>query len=96
MRKRGIKVGSKMLTLGPSLFHKYSNLSKNFQTVFLFPRVLPLVRTSALLDHTGGVRAQKPPKKGYFVDAESVRKTSLTFNNHKHYTDEAYHDYVSS
>ena len=21
----------------------------------------------------GGVRAQKPPKKGYFVDAESVR-----------------------
>ena len=44
----------------------------------------------------GGVRAQKPPKKGYFVDAESVRKTSLTFNNYKHYTDEAYHDYVSS
>ena len=80
MRKRGVKVGSKMLTLGPSFFHKYSNLSKNFQTVFLFPRVLPLVRISELLDHTGGVRTQKPPKKGYFVDAESVRKTLEIFN----------------
>ena len=62
-----------MLTLGPSLFHKYSNPSKNFQTVFLFARVLPLVKNSAILDHVGGVRAQKPPKKDYFVDAESVR-----------------------
>ena len=33
------------------------------------------MRISAILDHIGGVRAQKPPKKGYFVDAESVRKT---------------------
>ena len=43
--------------------------------MFLFDRVLPLLRISAILDHIGGVRAQKPPKKGYFVDAESVRKT---------------------
>ena len=50
-----------MLTLGPSIFHKYSNPSKNFQTVFLFARVLPLVRISVILDHIGGVRTQKPP-----------------------------------
>ena len=28
----------------------------------------------------GRVRAQKPPKKGHFMDAESVRKTLKTFN----------------
>ena len=55
---------------------------KNFQTVFLFlfARILPLVRISAMLKHIGGARAQKPPKKGYFVDAESVRKTLENFN----------------
>ena len=44
-----------MLTLIPSLFHKYSNSSKTFQTVFSFAGVLPLVRISAILDHIGGV-----------------------------------------
>ena len=48
--------------------------------MFLFPRVLPLVRISVTLNHTWGVRAQKPPKKGSFVDAESVRKILETFN----------------
>ena len=38
------------------------------------------MRISAILDHTGGVRAQKPPKKDYFVNAESVRKTLEIFN----------------
>ena len=28
-----------------------------------------------------GVRAQKPPKKDYFVDADSVRKTLEIFNS---------------
>ena len=28
----------------------------------------------------GGVRTQQPPKKGYFMDAESVRKTLKTYN----------------
>ena len=28
----------------------------------------------------GGVRAQKPPKKGHFLDAESVHKTLRIFN----------------
>ena len=69
-----------MVTLGPSLFHKYSNPSKKFQTVFFFARVLPLVRLLAILDHIGGVKTQKTSNKGYFLDAESVRKTLEIFN----------------
>ena len=48
--------------------------------MFLFARVLPLLRISAILYYIGGVRAQKPLKKGYFVDAELVRKTLDIFN----------------
>ena len=69
-----------MLTLDPSVFHKYSNPSKNFQTVFLFARVVPLVRISAILDYIRGIRTQKPPKKGYFVDDESLSKMLDSFN----------------
>ena len=79
-RKRGVKVGPKVLTLGPSLFHKYSNTSKNFQTVFLSARVLTLVIISTILNNNGGVSAQKPPKEGYFVEAESVRKNLEILN----------------
>ena len=39
-----------------------------------------MVTISALSDHIWEERAQKPPKKGYFVDAESVRKTLEIFN----------------
>ena len=46
-----VKVGPKMLRFGPSLFHKNSNPSKNFQTNCLFARVLSLVRNSAILDY---------------------------------------------
>ena len=56
-RKRGVKAGTKVAILGPSLFHKNLNPSKTFQAMFLFPRVLPLVRISAILDHIWGVRA---------------------------------------
>ena len=45
-----------------------------------FARVLPLVRILAILHHTEGVRVQTPPKKGSFVDAESVRKILEIFN----------------
>ena len=45
-----------------------------------FASVLPLLRLSAVLDHVGGVRAQKPLKKVYFVDAELVWKTVEIFN----------------
>ena len=59
--------------------------------MFLFVSVLLLVKISAILDHIAGVisaildhigevSAQKPPKKGYFVDAESVRRTLEIFN----------------
>ena len=41
----------------------------------MFARVVPLVRILKILDHIGVVRAKKPLKKRYFVDAESVRKT---------------------
>ena len=34
--KRTVKVGPKRLSFGPSLFHKNSNPSKNFQTNFFF------------------------------------------------------------
>ena len=79
-RKRGVNVGPKVLTLGSSLFHKSSNPSNIFQTVFLFTGRLSLLRISAILNHIGGVRAQKRPRKGYFVDAESVHKTLGIFN----------------
>ena len=67
-RKIWVKVGPKVLTLDPCPFHKYSNHLKIFQAMFLFTRVLALVR------------AQKPPKNGYLVDTESVLKTLETFN----------------
>ena len=51
-------VGPKVLTLGLSLFHKYSNPSKIFRTVFLFARVL-----SAILGHIGGVRPKNLSKR---------------------------------
>ena len=48
--------------------------------MFFFVRVLILVRISAILDYIWGSKGQKPPKKGYFINAESVRKTLETFN----------------
>ena len=79
-RKRGVKVGPKVLTLSPSLFHMYSNLSKIFETVFLLSRLLPLLRIPTILYRIGEVEAKKPPKKGYFVDAELVHKILEMFN----------------
>ena len=46
----------------------------------MFARVLPLLRISAILDHIERVTVQKSPKKGYFVEAESVRKALQIFN----------------
>ena len=55
--KQGVKVGPQVQTLGPFLFHKYSNPSKNFQIIFLFARVLPLVTIPAKSDHTWGSKS---------------------------------------
>ena len=49
--KQVVKVGPKVQTLGPFLFHKNTNLSNFFQTIILFARVLPLVKIWAILDH---------------------------------------------
>ena len=58
--KRVVKVGPKVQTLVPSLFHKNSNPSNFFQIMFLFARVLlPLVKSSVILDH---IWASKSPK----------------------------------
>ena len=38
------------------------------------------MRILAILDHIGGVKAQKPPKKSSFVDGELVRKILEMFN----------------
>ena len=49
--------------------------------------IVPLIRIAVILDsYFRGVRAQKLPKKGYFVDAESVRKTLKNFNLATKYT----------
>ena len=65
--------------------------------MFFFVRVLPLLRISAILDYIREIRAQKPTKKIYFVDAESVGKTLEIFNlPTTNETDETYHNYASS
>ena len=61
-----VKFGPKVQTLGPSLFHENLNPSKNFQTMLLFARVLPLVRISAILDHIWGSKGPKTSLKGPF------------------------------
>ena len=65
-RKTGFKVEPKVLTLSLSLFYKNLNPSKCFQTMFLFPEILPLTRTSAILHYIWGSRAQKITQKGTF------------------------------
>ena len=43
--------------------------------------IVPLVKISVILDpYFGEVGTQKLPKKGHFIDAESVRKTLKNFN----------------
>ena len=78
--KRAVKVGPKMLSFGPSLFHKNSNPSKNFQTNFLFARVLTLVRIAAILDYIWGSQDPNISQKGP-LGAESVPKTLKFFNS---------------
>ena len=54
-----VKVGPKVLTLGPSSFHENSNPSIFFQTTLFFARVLHLVRISAILDHIWGSQSKR-------------------------------------
>ena len=58
----------------------FINPSISFQTMFLFARVLPMARISAILDHIWQSKGPKTSQKGHLMDAESVRKTLKTFN----------------
>ena len=64
--------------------------------MFLFARVLPGFRQHWII--SVGVRAQKSPKNGYFMNAESVRETLEIFNltTTNALTDETSHDKLSS
>ena len=64
--KRVVKVERKVKTLGPSLFHENSNSSNFFEAMFLFSRVLPLVRISVILDHMWGSKERRTSQKGAF------------------------------
>ena len=48
--------------------------------MFLFARVPPLLRISETLDHNRGSKGPENSQEGYFMDAETVRKTLKTFN----------------
>ena len=69
----------------------------NIQTVFLSANILSLLRISPKLDPLGDERPKKT-QKGHFMEAEWVPKTWKNFelDNHKCYTHETYHDFVSS
>ena len=62
-----VKVGPKVQTLGPFLFHENSNPPNLFQKCFCLV-VLRLVRISTILDHIWGSKSpktsQKRPKNG--------------------------------
>ena len=92
-RERGVKVGPKVLTLGSSLFHKYSNPSENFQTAFLFARELPLVRISAIWESKGPKTSQKGLFRGWWIGKQNF---GIWYKLHICCTDETYHDYQSS
>ena len=62
-----MKVGPKILSFGPSLFHKNSNPSKKFKINFLFARVLPLVRILAILNYFWGSKDPNTSEKKYWM-----------------------------
>ena len=77
--KRVVKVGPKVQTLGPSLFHECLNPSSFFNQWFCLLEYYLWWEFRQYWTIFGRANAQKPPKKGYFMDAESVRKTLKTF-----------------
>ena len=66
--------------MGPSLFHENSNPSSFFQTMLSFDRVLPLARTSAILDHicgsNGPKTSQKRPFHGCWISTQIFNLTT--------------------
>ena len=64
--RRVAKVGIKVQTLGTSIFHENLSTLNFYQTMFLFARVLPLVRISAILDHNWRSKGPKTSQKEPF------------------------------
>ena len=75
--ERGVKVESKGQTLGLSFF---LNPSKNFQTMFLFARVLPLMRILTKLDHIWGCKDPKSSREEPFHGCWIARQNFDIFN----------------
>ena len=61
-----VKVGPQVQTLDPSLFQENSNPPNFFQTMFLFVRVLFLVKISAILDNILVIKHTKASLKEPF------------------------------
>ena len=89
--KRVVKVRPKVQILGPSLFHENSNPSNFFKNCFYLLEYYLWWEFGQYWTIFVGVRNQRAPKKGHFVNAESVRDSLKIFNltnNHKCYSDE--------
>ena len=66
IKNRVVKVERKVQTLGPPLFQENSVPSNFFQTMFLFARLLPQARMSAILDHIWANNGPKTFQRGPF------------------------------
>ena len=75
--KLGNNVGPNVQISGSTLFHKNSDPSKIFQTMFLFAKVLPLVKISARLDHISWSKGPKTSRCVYLHDMYLQTKNLL-------------------
>ena len=76
----GVKDRPKVLTLGRSLFINTQILQRFFKQCFCLLEYYLWWEFRQYWTIFGRVRSQKPPKRDYFVDAASVRKTWKIFN----------------
>ena len=75
-----VKVGPKVQTLGPSLFHENSNPSSFFKQCCYLLEYYLWWEFRQYWTIFGEVRTQKLPKKSHFGNVESTRKTLKYFN----------------
>ena len=96
-RKKGVKVGPKVQTLGISHFCKNLSFSKTLKALFLFPWVLPVVKILAESGNIWGRKGPEPTQKGTFHGCWIGTKNfeNLWLDNQECYTHKTYHDYVS-
>ena len=83
--KHVVKAGPKKANFGPVSFLWKLNPLNIFQTIFLFARVLPLVRILAILDHIWGNNSLKTSQKGTFhgcwISPKKLKSFNLTTTN---------------